>query len=136
MPLLVAAAIIESKGYILITRRKPDAPYPHLWEFPGGKVEEGENPKDCVIREIREELDIEIAVSSIYDVVYYRYPERDVLVLAWLCNWTSGRVQNLEVAEHRWVKPAEIRFFDLLPADIALAQRLAAEFGNENTSRL
>ena len=58
MPLLVAAAIIESDGYILLTRRKPDVPYPHLWEFPGGKVEEGENPRDCVIREIREEMEI------------------------------------------------------------------------------
>lgn len=136
MPLLVAAAVIESEGYILLTRRKPDVPYPHLWEFPGGKVEEGEDPRDCVTREIREELGIEIAVTSIYEVVYYRYPERDVLVLAWLCRWTAGRVQNLEVAEHRWVKPSEIPSFDLLPADVSLAQRIAAEFGNEHTSRV
>jgi 8-oxo-dGTP diphosphatase len=136
MPLLVAAAIIESGGLILLTRRNPHVPYPHLWEFPGGKVEAGEDPKDCVIREIREELGIEITVTSIYDVVYFRYPERDVLVIAWLCSWTSGRVQNLDVADHKWVSPSEVPSFDLLPADIALAQRLAAEFGNENISRL
>jgi 8-oxo-dGTP diphosphatase len=136
MPLLVAAAIIESEGQVLLTRRKPEVPYPHLWEFPGGKVEKGEDPKDCVIREIREELGIEITVTSIYDAVYFRYPERDVLVLAWLCNWTSGKVQNIDVADHRWVAPSEIPSFDLLPADIALAQRLAAEFGNDDTSRI
>ena len=136
MPLLVSAAIIESEGHILLARRRPDVPYPDLWEFPGGKVEDGEDPKDCVIREIMEELGMEIDVISIYDVVYFQYPERDVLVLAWLCTWTSGEVRNLEVADHRWVKPAEIPSFELLPADIALAQRLAAEFGHEDTARV
>ena len=133
-PLLVAAAIIEWEGRILLTRRKPDVPYPDLWEFPGGKMEEGEDPRDCIIREIREELDIDVAVVSIYDVVYYRYPERDVLVLAWLCRWSAGVVRDLDVAAHSWVCPADIPAFDLLPADVQLGQRLAAEFGNEHTA--
>jgi 8-oxo-dGTP diphosphatase len=80
--LLVAAAIIEYNGTILLARRRQNAPYPLLWEFPGGKVEQSEDPKDCVVREIREELAIEISVTGIYDVIFYRYPERNVLILA------------------------------------------------------
>src|SRR5512136_1306349 len=98
-PLLVTAAIIIHHGKILLTRRKAHVPYPLLWEFPGGKVEPMEDPLVCVVREIREELGIEIAVERIYDVVYYRYPERNVLVLAYRCRWLRGVIEDLEVAE-------------------------------------
>lgn len=134
--LLVAAAIIESEGKILVTRRKPDTHHPDLWEFPGGKVESGEDPKDAVVREIREELGMEISVTGIYDVLFHRYLERDVVVLAYCCRWLGGHVQNLEVADHCWVLPAEISSFDLLPADIPLARRIAQEFGNGHSPRL
>ena len=127
--MLVAAAIIESDGKILLTRRKDDVPYPCLWEFPGGKVEAGEDPKDCVVREIREELAIDIAVDKIYDAFFYRYPERDVLVMAYICHWRDGEIANIEVAEHRWVPPRDLINYDLLPADFPLAQRIAREHG-------
>jgi 8-oxo-dGTP diphosphatase len=134
--LLVAAAIIENGGKILLARRRAGAPYPLLWEFPGGKVEAGEDPKDCVVREIREELAIEIAVDGIYDVIFYRYPERHVLVLAYCCRWLSGEIQDLEVAEHCWVSPDNVVNFDLLPADIPLALRISEDFTNGDTARL
>jgi 8-oxo-dGTP diphosphatase len=134
--LLVTAAIIEFNGGILLTRRKADVPYPLLWEFPGGKVEAGEDPIDCIVREIKEELAIHIAVVGIYDVVFHRYPERDVLILVYRCQWLSGEVRDLEVSEHRWVSPASIGDFELLPADIPLAKRIAMEFGNEDTTCL
>lgn len=134
--LLVAAAVIEHNGKILLARRKADAPYSLLWEFPGGKVEPGEDPRDCVVREIREELAIEVAVSGIYDAVFHRYPERDVLVLAYNCCWLRGEVRDLEVSEHCWAHPADIVNFELLPADIPLAKRIALEFGNGDTARL
>src|SRR5215471_12178434 len=113
--LLVAAALIEQGGRILLARRKADVPYPLLWEFPGGKVEPGEDPKDCVVREIREELGIEVAVAGIYDAVFHRYPERDVLVLVYRCRWLGGEVQDIEVTEHCWAAPADIPEFELLP---------------------
>jgi 8-oxo-dGTP diphosphatase len=134
--LLVAAAIIEHNGKVLLARRRADAPYPLLWEFPGGKVEPGEDPRDCVTREVREELAIEIAVERIYDVVFFRYPERDVLVLAYLCRWTNGEIADREVAEHCWAFPADVAGFDLLPADISLALRIAEEFDHGNPARL
>ncbi len=134
--LLVAAAIIEFGGKILLARRKADVPYPLLWEFPGGKVEAGEDPRDCVVREIGEELAIEIDVTGIYEVIFHRYPERDVLVLAYRCRWVSGEVRDLEVSEHCWVLPGDVGNFELLPADISLAKRIALEFGNGDTAHL
>jgi 8-oxo-dGTP diphosphatase len=134
--LLVAAALIEYGGKILLARRRADVPYPLLWEFPGGKVEPGEDPKDCVAREIREELAIEVTAEGIYDVIFHRYPERYVLILVYHCRWLSGEIQNLEVSEHCWASPADVVNFDLLPADIHLAQRISKEFSNGDTARL
>lgn len=124
-PLIVTAAIIAFQGRILLTKRRKDVPYPDYWEFPGGKLESGEDPADCIVREIREELGIEISVGRICDVLYHRYPERTVLVLAYWCNWISGDIVDLEVAGHAWVTPAELAAFRLLPADLPLAVRLA-----------
>ena len=126
-PLLVTAAIIRHDGKILIARRKSNVPYPLLWEFPGGKVEINEDPKACVVRELKEELDIDIKVEDVFDVVYYRYPEKPVLVLAYRCTWTSGAVRDLDVSEHRWVLPEQLMLFDFLPADLPLIERLSRE---------
>lgn len=135
-PLLVAAAIIEDQGRVLLTRRRDGVPYPLFWEFPGGKVELSEDPRDCIVREIREELAIDVAVEGIYDVIYHRYPERTVLVMAYRCRWLAGEITNLEVSEHCWVKPSELKEFKLLPADVPLAERICREFGHEDTSSI
>jgi len=135
-PLLVTAAIIENNGKLLMTRRRPDVPYPQLWEFPGGKVEPEEDPRDGIVREIREELAIEVAVEGIYDVIYFRYPERTVLVLAYRCRWVSGEIEDVEVAEHRWVAPWELEKLELLPADISLVERICRESVDEDSTCL
>jgi 8-oxo-dGTP diphosphatase len=136
LPLIVTAAIIEHEGKILLTRRKPDAPYPLLWEFPGGKLEPEEHPEACIVREVREELAMEVTVQGIYDVVYYRYPERPVMVLAYRCAWIGGELRELEVAGHCWAAPADLPRFNLLPADYPLAEKLTHEFSDADTSRL
>ena len=135
-PLLVTAAIIDNDGKLLLTRRRGDVPYPMLWEFPGGKVEPDEDPGDGVVREIREELAIEVAVTGIYDVIYYRYPELTVLVLAYRCKWVSGEIRDVEVSEHRWVAPWDLDKLELLPADISLAEKLCRDFTDANITRL
>jgi len=135
-PLLVTAAIIPHDGKLLVTRRKADVPYPLLWEFPGGKVEPQEDPRDCIVREIREELAIEVDVAGIYDVIYYRYPERAVLVLAYRCHWLRGEIIDLDVAEHRWVLPCDIPKLELLPADFPLAEKICREHKNADFTRL
>ena len=136
LPLIVTAAVVAHEGKILLTRRKPDAPYPLLWEFPGGKLEPEEHPEACIIREMREELAMEVSVQGIYDVVYYRYPERPVMILAYRCAWIGGELRELDVAGHCWTDPVDILRFDLLPADYPLAEKLTQEFGDADTSRL
>lgn len=133
-PLLVTAAIIEHEGKLLLAKRKPDAPYPHMWEFPGGKIEPMEDPRDCVIREVREELGIGIEVDGIYDVIYHHYPERTVLIMAYRCRWLDGEVRELDVAGYCWVLPDDLLSYSLLPADIPLAERLSMEFRNAHPS--
>lgn len=135
-PLLVTAAIIDYDGKLLVTRRRSDAPYPLLWEFPGGKVEPDEDPHEGIVREIREELAIEVAVAGIYDVIYFRYPERTVLVLAYRCRWLSGDITDVEVAEHRWVAPCDLEKLELLPADISLAEKIRREFADAGITSL
>ena len=136
LPLIVTAAIIEHDGRILLTRRRPDAPYPLLWEFPGGKLEPEEHPEACIVREVREELAMEVAVTGIYDVVYHRYPERPVLVLAYRCRWVGGELRELDVAGHCWAAPEEVPAFDLLPADFPLAEKIVRDFGHADTAPL
>jgi 8-oxo-dGTP diphosphatase len=135
-PLLVVAAIIKHKGKLLVTRRLPDVPYPLLWEFPGGKVESGEDPREAMVREIKEELAIDISVAGIYEVVYHRYPERTVLVLAYNCRWEGGEIVDREVDEHRWITPCELDMLELLPADILLAERIKMESLDADHSRV
>ena len=126
-PLLVTAAIVRDRSRILITRRKENVPYPLLWEFPGGKVEPFEDPRDCIRREMGEELGIDVEPDEVFDVVYYRYPELPVLVIAYRCRWISGDVADLDVAEHRWVLPSALGDFDFLPADRPLIVKLQLE---------
>jgi 8-oxo-dGTP diphosphatase len=135
-PLLVTAAIIFHEGNVLLTKRKADVPYPLLWEFPGGKIEPGEHPHDCIVREIKEELAIEVAVTGIYEVIYHKYPEREVLVLAYRCQWLNGDIIDLEVAEHCWSRPLDLKRFQLLPADIPLAEKICMEFAGADITRL
>jgi 8-oxo-dGTP diphosphatase len=120
-------------GRVLLTKRCDDVPYPGFWEFPGGKVEADEDPMRCVERELMEELGITVRADAIYDAIFYRYPERTVLVLVYRCSWLAGNIQNLQVAEYRWVEPSALMGYGLLPADISLAERLAREFGDADT---
>jgi 8-oxo-dGTP diphosphatase len=89
-----------------------------------------------VVRELAEELGITVAVVGIYEVVYHRYPERTVLVLAYRCRWTAGELVDLQVAGHSWVTPGQLLDYQLLPADVPLAARLARDCGDAGSTGL
>jgi 8-oxo-dGTP diphosphatase len=95
-----------------------------MWEFPGGKLEEGESPEAAVARECREECGIEVEVIDILDVTHHRYPDKDVLLLFYRCALVAGEVQNLQVAEHAWVPPSELAAYSLPPADARVVARI------------
>lgn len=124
MPLLVTAAVVFDGEKVLLTRRPDDKRHPGFWEFPGGKVDPGESPEQALCREMREELDVEVRVSGIYEVVFYRYEWGPVLILAYQCELLSDTLRDLGVAEHRWVLPREMVNFNILPADQPIIDRL------------
>lgn len=127
-PLIVTAAIIQRHQQVLITRRLPGTRHAGLWEFPGGKLDDGESPQQGLARELREELDLPIAVGDLFDAVYYEYPWGPVLILAYRAEPLTTTIRNLAVAEHRWVSPAQLDRYPLLPADAPLVARLKQQF--------
>ncbi|MGZ4134518.1 MAG: (deoxy)nucleoside triphosphate pyrophosphohydrolase [Tumebacillaceae bacterium] len=122
--LVVTAAVIERENTVLIAQRKPDSHMALKWEFPGGKLEWGEDPRDGLKREIREELGIEIDVGDVVEVVSHTYEDRQIVLLAYRCRYRSGTVQLLDVHDVRWVPPAELLSVDLAPADVPIVEKL------------
>jgi 8-oxo-dGTP diphosphatase len=125
--LVVAALMRRPDGHVLMSRRRADQSMPSMWEFPGGKVEPGEDPRQALAREVREELGCGVAVGRVRDVVFHAYPEFDLYMLVYACEIIDGAPGAVEVAEIAWVEPARLPTLDLLPADFPLARELAAE---------
>jgi mutator protein MutT len=124
----VAAAIIHQGQYTLLTRRKPDAHLPNLWEFPGGKVEDGESFPDALRRELREELDIDVEVLDEFYSVTHHYPEKSIELRFFNCRIAGGAPRALEVSEFRWVNRADLLSYNFPEADFELVARLARPY--------
>ena len=117
-PLIVTAAVITRDDRVLVTRRKKDSHLGGQWEFPGGKMEPGESPEESLVRELQEELGVEIEVAHILEVVFHRYPERDVLLLFYSCELLDGEPWPVDVEEVAWVSRPELPHLDWVPADV------------------
>lgn len=126
MPIVVAAAVVIRDGRVLLTRRAEGQHLAGMWEFPGGKLEDGESPEDALARECLEECGIEVEVGEILDVTHHRYPEKDVLLLFYRCSLRAGEVRHLQVADHAWVAPPELGRYPLPPADERVVARIQA----------
>ena len=124
---LVVAGLIIGEGRVLITQRRADQPLPLQWEFPGGKVEPGEAPVAALVRELREEIGVEVAVGRIWDVLFHAYPAFDLVMLVYACRIVDGEPRTVEVADLRWALPGELPSWDILPADRPLVERLVNE---------
>ena len=123
----VTAAVIERGGRILICRRRPEQDHGGKWEFPGGKLEEGESPEDSLRRELREELQIEAQVESEITRYEYQYPGRKPLRLIFfrVAEFT-GEPDYTHFSEVYWAKPEELPTFDFLEGDVEFVRGLAA----------
>lgn len=123
-PVIVAAAVISREGKILLTKRKAGQHLEGFWEFPGGKVELGEDPEHAVVRECLEECTVEVRVKDILDVTFHRYPRKDVLLLFYDCTLLRGEVEHIGVADHAWVLPSELDAYHLPPPDLRVVEKL------------
>ena len=126
--LLVAAGVLIEEGRVLLTQRKRGAHLEGAWEFPGGKVEPGEDPRDALVRELKEEIDIDIEAQEIVDVTFHRYPRKAILLLFFEARRLPGSPdpRALDVADFRWATLADLRDTDFPPADIAVLAKVRA----------
>jgi mutator protein MutT len=114
---IVIAGIIRREGHILLSRRPDDVHLPGLWEFPGGKVEPGETHAEALRRELREELGIEADVFDEIFTTVHHYPAKTLELHFYECEITRGEPRAIEVAEFRWVKPADLDQYQFPEAD-------------------
>ena len=119
----VSAAVIRKEGRFFVTQRGY-GPYRGCWEFPGGKIESGESPEEALIREIREELEVDIQIEKQAGHVEYDYPEFHLSMTCFFCRIISGSIHLIEHEAARWVKEEELLFQELLPADKIIAEQL------------
>ena len=117
--LVVAVALVDADGRVLIAQRPAGKQMAGLWEFPGGKVEPGERPEAALIRELKEELGIEVAESCLAPFVFtsHAYNSFHLLMPLYLCRRWSGRVERREHTALAWVKPNRMRDYPMPPAD-------------------
>jgi len=119
----VVAAVIERDGLILIARRPAASHLGGLWEFPGGKLSDGESAETALEREIREELGAAVRVGSLLETVDWTYPEKRVRLSFFRCT-IEGEPRPLEGQEILWVRPADLGRYQFPPADASLLGRL------------
>ncbi|AEF94685.1 NUDIX hydrolase [Desulfotomaculum nigrificans CO-1-SRB] len=122
--LIVTAAIIHREDKILIAQRKRDADHGLKWEFPGGKLKFGEDPRDGLRREIKEEMDMEVEVGEIFEVVSHIYGERHILLLCYTCRYLGQRPTTRDCQDFRWVTPQEMDDYDFTAADLPVVKKL------------
>ena len=115
--LSVTAAIIRKDGRILLCQRPEGKNCALLWEFPGGKIEPGEQAEACVIRECREELDVMLRVIRRYGEVVCDYPDRTVNLQFFVCEIAQGEPRRKEHAALAWAHPQELAGYSFCPAD-------------------
>ncbi len=113
----VVAAMLEKDGQYLITQRRPGGSLPLLWEFPGGRVEEGETDAQALARELREEMGIEVEVGERAIQVHHVYSAYEIDFAVYRCTLKSGEVKHGRVHDHRWVKWTELDKYQFPPAD-------------------
>ncbi len=128
-PIDVAAAVIEKNGMILIARRKKGDALEGKWEFPGGKVREGEEPEECIVREIREELSLEIKVEEFLCESLYSYPDKTIRLIIFRAVLTDDAAPHLKAHDSiLWAHPMELLNYDFAPADIPVVRKLVSAF--------
>ncbi|MEZ4473032.1 MAG: (deoxy)nucleoside triphosphate pyrophosphohydrolase [bacterium] len=125
----VVAAEIEQDGRFLITQRRPTAVLPLLWEFPSGRVEDGETDEEALAREIRERMDAEIRVGRLSMFIKHEYEDYDLDFCVYRCELLSDELSRKRVHDWRWVTPVEMDEYEFPPADARTVRVLLEDRG-------
>jgi len=121
---VVAAVIQNEEGKILIAQRNLKKSQGGLWEFPGGKIEPNETKEEAIIREIKEEMDIDIETKKFIDQKVFNYPDKDINLIAIECKQIKGDIKLNEHEDIKWVNKNELRNFNFAPADEFIVQTI------------
>lgn len=126
--LVAACALVDADGRILLAQRPQGKSMAGLWEFPGGKVEPGETPERSLIRELKEELAIDVKEACLAPLTFasHSYPDFHLLMPLFVCRRWDGSVTALERQQLAWVKPNQLRDYEMPPADVPLVSHLMA----------
>ena len=119
----VTCAIIVYNNKILITQRGEDSDHPFLWEFPGGKVNPGETIRECIVREIREELDIEVEILEKLVSVEFDYGFKKIKLFPFLCSTANHGLKLNEHYDFKWIELTDFENIDFSEADKKLIQQ-------------
>ncbi len=124
--LVSAVALIDADGRILLAKRPEGKSLAGLWEFPGGKVEEGERPEQALIRELKEELGSDVEQSCLAPLTFasHAYDDFHLLMPLYVCRRWKGLAQGLEGQELKWVRAKDLRNYPMPPADLPLIPHL------------
>jgi 8-oxo-dGTP diphosphatase len=124
--LVAAVALVDEDGRVLLQRRPPGKAMAGLWEFPGGKVEPGETPEQALIREMREELAIDITEACLAPLTFasHAYEEFHLLMPLFVCRRWDGRPTAREGQLLEWVRPVRMGSYEMPPADVPLVAML------------
>lgn len=126
----VSAAIIKKSDTVLLTRRAPGEKLAGFWEFPGGKQETNETIQDCLVREIKEELDIKVACSSVLTESLYEYPGGAINLIAIETEIIGGDISLSVHDRYEWARIENLLKYQLAPADIPIAKWIIHEQAN------
>ena len=122
----VSCAVIMDGERVLLTLRGEQMRHPLKWEFPGGKLLPGETPEGCIIREIKEELGVEISVIQLLPSVRHRYSDLDLKLIPFVCTIRKGQIALAEHRHAHWVHRSELDQMDLLEADLKVVELINA----------
>ena len=121
----VTAAIIIKEGKFLIAQRRATDRLANMWEFPGGKIENGETPEECLKREIKEELGISIIVNQYIGSSVYHYDHISIELMAYHAEWISGEIQSVSHKQLAFINRTEVRNYSFAPADIPFVEMIS-----------
>lgn len=123
----VTAGLVFREGKLLVTQRFPEAHLGGLWEFPGGKREPNESFEDCLVRELQEELGIEVEIGLLVESLTHTYPEKTVNLRFYHCRWRRGEPQPLGCSAWTWLSAQELGNYEFPAADARLLSRLRSD---------